>query len=126
MSYIFKNPNPSRKLIGDCVIRAISIAEQKTWHDIFVELMIVAYNMSDLPSSNQVWGQYLRNKGYIRYPIPNTCPDCYTVMEFAEDNKKGTFIVATGTHVVAVIDGDYLDTWDSGDEVPVYYWVKEN
>ena len=27
--------------------------------------------------------------------------------------------------VVALIDGDWWDAWDSGDEVPVYYWQKE-
>jgi hypothetical protein len=27
--------------------------------------------------------------------------------------------------VVAVVDGDYYDTWDCGDEVPVYYFERE-
>jgi hypothetical protein len=35
-------------------------------------------------------------------------------------------MLATGTHVVAVIDGNYYDTWDSGDEVPIALWKKEN
>jgi len=34
-------------------------------------------------------------------------------------------ILATGTHVIAVGDGNYYDTWDSGQEVPIYYWRKE-
>ena len=29
-----------------------------------------------------------------------------------------------GGHVVAVEDGNYYDIWDSGDEVPTYYWMK--
>ena len=29
-------------------------------------------------------------------------------------------------HVVAVIDGNYYDTWDSGDKIPIYYWYKAN
>ena len=36
----------------------------------------------------------------------------------------GTYILAMATHVVAVVDGDWLDTWDSGDETPLYYWQK--
>ena len=28
-------------------------------------------------------------------------------------------------HVVTVQDGKYYDTWDSGNEIPVYYWEKE-
>lgn len=29
MAFIFDNPNPSNALVGDCVIRAISIALKK-------------------------------------------------------------------------------------------------
>jgi hypothetical protein len=33
--------------------------------------------------------------------------------------------VGTGTHVVAVIDGDYYDAWDSGNEVIDRYFTRE-
>lgn len=125
MSFVETNPNPLRKYTGDCVIRAISIAEDATWDDVFLDLMLESFALKDIPSSNHAWGTYLRSLGYHRYVIPDTCPDCYTIREFVRDNPSGTFILATGTHVVAVIDGEYLDTWDSGDEVPIYYWRKE-
>ena len=80
--------------------------------------------MSDMPSSNHVWGAYLMSKGFERHIIPNTCPDCYTVKDFCEEHPEGTYILATGSHVVAVIDGDYYDTWDSGDEIPIYFWEE--
>ena len=63
--------------------------------------------------------------GFKRFIIPDTCPDCYTIKSFCSDHPKGEFIAATGSHVVAVVDGDYYDTGDSGNEVPVYYWKKE-
>ena len=124
--FVEVNANPYRKSGGDCVIRAISVAENKEWDDIFLELMLKSYVMKDIPSSNEVWGSYLKDIGYSRYIIPNTCPDCYTIKDFAADNPVGTYILATGTHVVAVIDGNYIDTWDSGNEVPIYYFEKEN
>ena len=37
----------------------------------------------------------------------------------------GTYVLATNNHVVAVVDGNYYDTWDSGDETPIYVWRKE-
>lgn len=126
MGYVKANPNPRKNLVGDCVIRAISIAENRPWDDVFLELMLKSYDMKDIPSANNVWSAYLHDLGYSRFIIPNTCPDCYTVRDFVHDNPEGTHILATGTHVVAVINGSYFDTWDSGDEVPIYYFEKEN
>lgn len=125
MGFIPTNPNPNNNHTGDCVIRAISIAENKDWDDVYVELMVKGYAMKDMIESNELWNSYLHKLGYKRYIIPDTCPDCYSVREFAMDHPEGTYILGTGTHAVTVIDGDYYDTWDSGHRVPIYYWKKE-
>lgn len=119
------NPNPANNLVGDCVIRAISILTDKSWDYVFDTLCDKAHSMYDMPSSNSVWSAYLLDRGYRRYIIPNTCPNCYTVRDFCIDNPIGEYLLATGTHVITIIDGDYYDTWDSGDEVPIYYFKKE-
>ena len=119
------NPNPCGKNVGDCTVRAIVKATGKEWGEVYLRLCIQGYLDGDMPSANACWGRYLRSIGYRRYIVPDTCPDCYTVKAFAKDNPDGTFILATGSHVVTVQDGDYYDAWDSGDEVPAYYWRKE-
>lgn len=124
--YRQKNINPKGHYVGDCVIRAIAEATGEPWEKVYVELAVQGFIMADMPSSNHVWGTYLASKGYEREIIPNTCPDCYSIADFANDHPQGVFIVATGTHVVAVRDGKYIDTWDSGDEVPVYYWRSKD
>ena len=120
------NANPEGKSVGDCVIRALSKALGVSWESIFIDLSSYGLTMHDLPSANSVWGAYLRDKGYSRHIIPDTCPDCYSVAQFAEDHPQGKYILALTGHVVAVSDGQYFDTWDSGKEVPVYYWRKRN
>jgi hypothetical protein len=122
--YIFKNNNPSSIRVGDCVIRAISEVTGLTWERVYLDLAIKGYLMHDMPSSNNVWGSYLHSHGFRKHIIPDTCPACYTVIDFTIDHPIGKYILATGTHVIAVINGDYIDTWDSGDEVPIYYWRK--
>ena len=126
MSFITVNPNPLHKRTGDCVIRAICIAEDKDWDDVFTELMMKSYIMKEMPTQNNVWGSYLKDIGYTRHIIPDTCPDCYTIQDFAKDNPKGTFILATGTHATVVKDGQLMDSWDSLSEVRVLFFRKEN
>ena len=122
--YIFLNKNPVQKNTDDCVIRAISKALDKEWEDVYIDLCVQGLKYYDMPSANYVWGSYLKSNGFVRKIIPDTCPDCYKVREFAEDNPEGTFILALHGHVVAVIDGCYYDTFDSGDRVPIFYWQK--
>lgn len=123
--YVFYNPNPRGIKVGDCVIRGLTKLLGKTWDEVYTDVMVKGFEMKDMPSSNNVWGEYLRSKGFNRFTIPNTCPDCYTVRQFCADNDQGLFLLATGAHVVAVENGRYFDAWDSGDEVPIYYWRKE-
>lgn len=123
--YIRYNPNPQKATVGDCVIRAVSKVTGLTWEQTYIDLCIEGLLLSDLPSANIVWGTYLKQHGFKRFIVPNTCPDCYTVEDFARDHSKGTYLLAVSGHVVAVKDGDWYDTWDSRNEVPAYYWRKE-
>jgi hypothetical protein len=122
--YTYYNPNPKQKRVGDCVIRAICKVLDMDWDDVYIQLCLQGFKMKDMASSNSVWGSYLKSKGFLQVTIPNTCPDCYSIRDFCEDNPKGTFVVGTGTHVVAIVDGNYYDAWDSGDEIPVYYFRR--
>lgn len=124
VSFIFCNPNPDKIMVGDCVIRAISIALEQDWETSFIGVALVGFEKHDMPSSNDVWREYLERKGFKRYALPNTCPSCYTVKNFCKDNPKGRYILGTGTHAVAVVNGDYYDIWDSGDEVPLYFFHR--
>lgn len=124
--FIKYNPNPLGNRVGDCVIRAISTAMNMEWDRVYVELAEKGLELKDMPSSNHVWASYLLDKGFHKEVIPDTCPDCYTVREFCIDNPRGTFILGTGSHAIAVINGDHYDLFNSADEVPIYYFRKEN
>lgn len=123
--YIPTNPNPNKRNTGDCVIRAISIAEDKDWDDVYLDLFAEGFFEKEMAETNWLWASYLRKLGYVRHGIPDTCPDCYTVREFADDHPQGTYIVGTGSHAVAIINGDYYDTYDSGYKTAILYWEKE-
>lgn len=125
MNYVSYNPNPTGKNVGDCTIRAISKATGKSWGDTYLALAVQGYIDGDMPSANAVWGAYLRSIGYKRHIVPDVCPDCYCVEDFARDYPNGTYILALSGHVVCLKDGDLYDSWQSQRETVLYYWEKE-
>lgn len=129
MAFINYNANPVNNRVGDCVIRAISKATGNTWEEIYTKIALQGFLMSDMPSANRVWMAYLKKIGFKKYLIPDTCPDCYTVQDFCIDHPVGIYVLwvdgQQNGHVVCVVDGNYYDTWDSGDEFPIFYWRKE-
>lgn len=122
--WIKHNPNPAGRNVGDCSVRAISVALSVSWETAFAMLVGSAYLMADMPSSNEVWGAVLRRHGFIRESIPNTCPDCYTAGDFCAEHPEGIYVLGFGDHVATVKDGDLYDSWDSTDRVPQYVWRK--
>lgn len=124
--FIEYNPNPvGRYDVGDCAIRAISKALGETWEDSYLRLCVAGFMMGDLPNSDSVFGAILRQNGFKRKSIPDTCPDCYTVEDFAIDHPRGIFVLGLGGHVVTIVDGDIYDMTNSSKGIPVYYWYKD-
>lgn len=119
------NVNPTGKQVGDCTVRAISTALGQDWEETYTALALEGFCLCDMPSANRVWGSYLKRLGYRRQIIPDDCPDCYTVADFCRDHPNGTYILTIHGHVVCVKDGDHFDTWDSGGEIPIYYWERK-
>lgn len=120
--FIQFNGNPCGKTTGDCVIRAISIVENKPWRSVYLSLCVEGYEKCTFGDDNQTWEKYLESLGYRRFDIPET--KGYKLSDFANSHKEGKFIVGTGSHAVAVVNGDIIDAWDSSEEKPVYYFSK--
>lgn len=123
--YVYYNPNPvGRESVGDCSVRAISKALDISWEDAYAKLGVNAFRMGDMPSSNSVISAVLRMNGFYRENLPCFHNDCYSVRDFARNNPRGVYVLGTGTHVVTVVDGDWFDSWNSGDEIPQYFWTR--
>ena len=120
--WIPANPNPAHKQVPDCVIRAICIALNLPWLQVSDELYSVAREDFSISSDDNVWGHYLYKLGFEPFLLPQSCPRCVTVEAFTKMYPKGTYIIGTGSHAVAVIDGNYYDSWDSGQQIPSFFW----
>lgn len=124
--YVYYNENPRENYhAGDCVIRAVMRVTGESWEKIYTELCAEGFYIGEWGNNNGVWDSYLRQRGFKRHICPNDCPHCYSIADFAAEHPHGTYIAATGTHAVAVVDGNYYDSWNSGGEMPIYYYSKE-
>ena len=114
--------NPCGKSKGDCVIRAIGIAENESWRRVYLQLCVEGYADCAWGDVDRIWNGYLERIGYTRSePGEN---DGKTVAEFASRHQTGTYIIGTGTHAVAVVTGDIVDSWNSSNEPILYYYTK--
>lgn len=118
--YKYFNPNPCGRAVGDCAVRAIAAAFDVSWEEAFDTITKNAKQMCDMPSSDSVWGALLRQFGFEREMVQG-----YTVSEFANDHPRGVYVLGLGGHVVTVVDGDWLDSWDSGNCEVIYVWKRE-
>lgn len=106
-------------------MRAVAKALDTDWETAYLKIMMNGYAMGDMPSSDSVWGSVLRQNGFYRDVIPNTCPDCYSAEDFCRDNPKGIYVLGFGGHVATIVDGNLYDSWDSSNEIPQFYWYRK-
>lgn len=102
----YYNANARGNFVNDCVIRAISKAERKSWDETYEELSDIAQEEGILLDDVNFVENYL-DKRYKR-----ACHYSKTVGEFAEEYTKGTFLITMQGHITVVIDGIIYDTFD--------------
>ena len=123
--YQHYEPNPVRTGAIDCSTRALTKALNISWEKAYVMKCVNGFLMGNETVADEVWGSILRQNGFKRQLVPDTCPDCYTVEQFCADNPVGTFVVKSDDHVACIVDGILYDSWPSQNKVVIYYWYKE-
>ena len=77
-----------------------------------------------MPSADTVWSTVLRTHGFTKAVLP--VMPYYTAADFARGHQSGTYVLAFGGHVACVRDGLLMDSWDSENETPIYYFYRRN
>ena len=117
------NPNPKGNIVPDCVIRAVSIALHLSWYEVFDKLSSLARAECSVTCDDKLWGRFLYNMGFIPFTIPANYTRCISVNEFCKLFPNGRYVIGTGNHAVAIINGDYYDSWDSGYVCCSFFWT---
>ena len=123
--WIPENVNPAGNDDVDCTVRAISKITDKGWNEVYAALCAIGFEKKRMPVSDSVWGTYLRRLGWAGRFVLTDCINCETVDDFCRAAPIGRYLVKCDNHVIAVIDGDVYDTFNSSYMTPIYYFYKE-
>ena len=126
-NYKYYQPNKKdlKDEYGDCVIRSFTKVTGKEWETVFDELVPIARELQCMPNSKASYTRYLTTNGFTYHGISNAKGTKRpTVDRFAKDHPKGKYVLVVANHLVAVVDGIYYDTWDSGYKSLYGYWEE--
>lgn len=123
--YFQPNPKDLKDRYGDCAVRALCAIENMDWlscYDKMWELSREVY----CPFNSKVGFEHIvKSLGYKYTGITNKKDTKRpTVEEFAKEHKTGKYILVVANHYVAVKEGMYWDTWNSGNKSLYGYWEK--
>lgn len=115
----------------DCVVRAIAIADGRSYQQVYDEMAVLMKRKTKKVSARDgvptlVWEAYLRGLGYRR--VDTFAPGKPKMKMRAEDMPAGaTIICHMRGHLAAVVDQVLHDTYDcseGGDRRVLAYWIK--
>lgn len=118
MAFVFENPHPQQKRVGDCVKRACTLASEINYHDIAIMLNRFRKETGARRFNSDYNWRYFIEKVLLGCDLGNlqyaNQGHRFTIEEFAR-HRKSKAIVQASKHIVAINGkGDYLDTWGSG------------
>lgn len=115
--YKYYNANYKGNFVNDCVIRSISVAENKTWEETYDELSRIAKKngilLDDVNFVEPLLDyRYDRVKTYFSE----------TVGDFIESHPKGTYLITMNGHITVLKNGIIYDTFDCRDRILKNAW----
>ena len=92
------NMNPKNLKVGDCVVRALTLAdEDEDWKRVYKELCEIGLK----PNNKR-----------------------FTLKEYIDDNPDMQFVASIAKHLTFVDKGTLIDTWNCSSKCLGNYWIK--
>lgn len=121
------NPNPKKKNVGDCSLRAYCAAFGWTWEEAFEKSSEIAKDEAIMMDTHKTCEKVMEGEGYVLdEEFKKSKRKDLTVNEFALTHPYGTYFLNTHGHLLCVKDGEYWDSWDSGKKKVRRIYIKKN
>ena len=113
------------KNAGDCVVRAIAIALNLDYKEVYDELAMMNKELYGIKTarngnSKKAYEKFLKKRGWHWCKAPKLVGRKARYF----DLPHGRYIARQANHLVAVIDGSIHDTWDSTHKMVYGYYAK--
>ena len=118
--YKFLNVNQNNNFVNDCVIRAISVAENESWGDTYDDLSRIAKKNGILLDDVNFVEPLLD----YRYDRVKTYP-YETVDEFTTQHPRGVYLITMQNHITVCKEGTIYDIFDCRDRILKNVWKVE-
>lgn len=115
----YYNANPRNRNIADCVLRAISLLEERTWEEVYEELSYLSSMEGYMFDNVEFVEEYLDNR------YPRECHFSKRVGEFAEEYPVGKYAITMDGHITALVNGILYDTFDCSNRIMRCAWKIE-
>lgn len=127
--WIRYNANTRNKDVGDCAKRALSVAYSMDYDEVSRELNRIKRSIGASEySQTRVIRKFMEIRGDAMKRVP--VAERITETEFCEQHPSGVYVAFSGeakdkwsTHMIAIVDGDIYDSWNSVGWY-IYEWAK--
>lgn len=117
--------------IGDCVIRTIAIATEIPYGVVWNELFDRAKSIGHLPNTVIVYGEYLKELGWVKHPpLRYGRNKKFRIRQlidkaYEERTPIKSMIIHTSGHLTALVNNKINDTWDCSSYCMNSWYTKE-
>lgn len=127
MKFVDFNKNPKQwKREGDCVIRAISVAESKGWKETYQELVEIGLKHCRVINSKQNYEKLLKEHGWVKHKQPKHLDNSkYSIRTLIEEHPNELLIISTRCHLTVAVKGSLVDTWNCSNKYVHNYYTNE-
>jgi|TARA_B100000315_G_C14198554_1_gene416577 hypothetical protein len=113
-----------RKRMGNCVPRALAIAFNRPYKEVWDELFELGKSIGEFPNTDRCYSKYLKQHGWKKQKAQRTKGGRLKKLKYFHCLGL-TALVHVRRHLVCVKDGKIIDDWNPGRYRAGIYWTKE-
>ena len=125
MRFIGYNANPKDWKTGDCVVRVLAAATQKTWEEVYEELCEIGKKKCRMPNEDQVINAFLKQNGF--FPVKQEKDECgnwLDIEQLIDTYPEDILVIRTRRHLTTALQGTLVDTWNCSGQKAGRFYVK--